>query len=425
MEEHHSSPAAVPAGHRKTQRAQAYSGVAILVLCLAVGILLLAAGEDPYIPAWLWLLLFLGCLVSALLAVGATMRRSAQLVLYGVAIFSSWAVVLVMPNQGMLAVLLIVVAAVGNYVLPLKAVSCVIVLNCVVIMVHLWALGAAPVEYLSSTVFYLILHVAAVLSTYAQARESRLRGELEEKTTELETALVLLEDSAKTAERLRISRQLHDLIGHQLTVLNLELEAAKHREGEQSRQHIDQAAAVAKELLTDVRTTVGEMREAGPGDLLAALRRIASAVQSLDIWVDVAEEVEVDEQQAEALLRAGQEIITNTVKHAEAHQLKLTVERDSSGVKLTGTNDGVAPRRVVPGHGLQGLRERVELLGGQLSIRPRPHFTVTIELPLGAAEEAPRRAAQGSSAQGRPDQGSSAQGRPAQGRPDQSAAGKA
>lgn len=376
------------AGHRTTQRAQAYSGIAILVLCLAVGILLLAAGYEPRLPTWLWLLLFLGCLTSALLAVSGLAARRTALVLYGVSVISSWVVVLVMPNQGMLAVLLIVVAAVGSYVLPLWAVLVVIVLNCAVILGHLMALGAVPLEYLSSTAFYLIIHLAAMLSTYAQVRESRLRAELEQKTTELETASVLLEDAAKTGERMRISRELHDLIGHQLTVLNLELEAAKHREGQQARQHIDQAAAVARELLADVRTTVGELRDAGPGDLRAALRRIASAVQSLEIRVEVAEEVTVDEQQAEALLRAGQEIITNAVKHAEATELLLAVDREHSQVRLTGTNNGIAPRTVVFGHGLQGLRERVELLGGTLNLRPHPHFTVEVRLPVCAAEGA-------------------------------------
>lgn len=405
MEDYRGDGESGPVGHRKTQRAQTYSGVAILVLCLAVGIVLLAAGEEPYIPAWLWILLFLGCLTSALLAVGDVLSPRSALIFYGIAVLSSWAVVLVMPNQGMLAVLLIVVAAVGSYVLPLKAVVGVIVANCAVILGHLWALGADPVDYLSATAFYLILHLAAMLSTYAQARESRLRAELEQKTTELEAASVLLEDSAKTAERLRISRELHDLIGHQLTVLNLELEAAKHREGEQARQHIDQAAAVAKDLLADVRTTVGELREAGPGDLRTALQRIASAVQSLDISIEVAPEVTVDEQQAQALLRAGQEIITNAVKHAEAYKLWISLEQDSAGVRLTGTNDGFSPRRVVLGHGLQGLRERVELLGGTLTVQPHPYFTVEVSLPLCGTEGAPQRMSQSPVELGRTDPG--------------------
>lgn len=387
MEDYRGQGEAGPSGHRKTLRAQTYSGAAILGLCLAIGVIMLAAGADPYVPVWLWILLFLGCLVTIFWAVGISTNRRVQLVLYAAAVLMSWAVMWLMPAQGTLSVLLIVVAATGSYVLSVKAVFGVVVLNCLAIMGHLWILGEEPAEYLAFTAFYLILHIAAVLSTYAQARESRVRAELEEKATELEAASVLLEDSAKTAERLRISRELHDLIGHQLTVLNLELEAAKHREGEQARAHTDQAAAVAKDLLADVRSTVGELRDAGPGDLRTALQRIASAVQSLEISIEVAPEVTVDEQQAQALLRAGQEIITNAVKHSEAYKLWITLEQDSPGVRLRGTNDGLSPRRVVPGHGLQGLRERVELLGGTLTLTPHPHFTVEVSLPPCAADE--------------------------------------
>src|SRR5699024_1483603 len=141
-----------------------------------------------------------------------------------------------------------------------------------------------------------------------------------------------------------------------------------------------------KDLLADVRTTVGDLRAAGPGDLRSALTRIASAVQSLDIWVEVDEEIAVDEQQAEALLRAGQEIITNAVKHSEAKELWLTVVYEADQVRLTGANDGFAPRTVAPGHGLRGLRERVELLDGSLDVRPYPQFTIEVSLPVRVTE---------------------------------------
>lgn len=388
MEDHLKSGLAAPtaSGHRKTRRAEEYSGLAILVLCLAIGALMLVAGAQPYIPIWLWAGLLLGCLTCCVLAGGGLLRRGLQLVVYAAAVLSSWALVLTMPNQGMLQVVLIVVAAVGSYVLALRLTFGVIVLNCLLIAGHLGFHGAGPQDVITSAFFYLILHLAAVFSTYALWREVQVRGELEQKTTELEAASVLLEDSAKTAERLRISRELHDLIGHQLTVLNLELEAAKHREGQQARRHIDQAAGVAKDLLADVRSTVGELRDAGPGDLRTALERIASAVQSLDIDVQVDEEVTVDEQQAEALVRAGQEIITNSIKHGEAKELWLTVEQHDAQIRLQGTNDGLAPRRVVPGHGLQGLRERIELLGGTLTLRPHPYFTVEVSLPQSLTE---------------------------------------
>lgn len=391
MEDQRTTVRADAAGsHRPAHRAQELSGAAILLLCLAVGVLMLAAGAEPYVPAWGWAAMLLGCLSCCFIAASGLLTGALNLLVYAAGVLSSWAALATMPHLGMLTILLIVVAAVGSYTVPMPVVFAISVLNCAVIWAHLWAHGVSLVESSASAAFYLILHLAAVFSTFALRRESTLRAELEQKTAELETASVLLEDSAKTAERLRISRELHDLIGHHLTVLNLELESAKHREGEQVRPHIDQAAAVAKGLLGSVRTTVGELRAAGPGNLRTALRRVASAVQSLDIFVEVDQSVTVDEQQAEALLRTGQEIITNTVKHAEARELRISVTQDSEGVRLKGTNDGLAPRKVVPGHGLQGLRERVELLSGTLTVRPHPYFTVEVSLPQSVTEGAHR-----------------------------------
>lgn len=386
----------------RPRRWEELSGVAILLLCLGVGLLMLAVGGGPYVPGWLWVAVLVGCLTATFFAASGLLTFLWQRLTYAAAVLSSWALLLTMPNQGMIVVILVVVAAVGSYIIPIPAVLGVIALNCAVVLGHLMAHGVEPVEYLAVTAFYAIIHLASMFSTYALHRESELRAELEEKNVELEAAGVLLEDSAKTAERLRISRELHDLIGHQLTVLNLELEALKHltsrtqqpepaagpqpaRDAVRLRSHIDQAAAVAKDLLHDVRSTVGELRQSDPGDLQENLERLAAAVPSLEIHVEVDDAVTVDDQESAALVRAAQEIITNTVKHAEAQELSLTVAGEGPDTVLTGINDGLAPKRITPGHGLTGLRERVELLGGELKVSSSPQFTVEVRLPgLGA-----------------------------------------
>ncbi|WP_191089664.1 sensor histidine kinase [Nesterenkonia ebinurensis] len=381
-------------GRSRRRRWEEFSGIAILGLCFGVGVLMLAVGGDPYIPSWLWAGLLIGCLSAVVLAASGRLSTSWQNAAYAAAVLSSWALLLTMPDQGMLVVILVVVAAVGSYLIPIPMVLGVIGLNCAVVLGHMVAHGAAPVEYLATTVFYMIIHLASMFSTYALYREIVFRSELEQKNLELEAAGVLLEDSAATAERLRISRELHDAMGHQLTVLNLELEAAKHRSaGSRSAQdasaHIDRAAGVAKQLLADVRATVGELRETGPGDLQTHLERLAAAVPSLEIQVDVAPVVAVDDQQTAALVRAAQEIITNAVKHSQAQQLSLTLGQAGPEVVLTGSNDGLAPKTITLGHGLTGLRERVELLGGQLRVSSSPQFTIQVRLPAAGQSAAP------------------------------------
>ena len=382
MEDHpRSAPASAAVGRKKGRRTEAFAGRAVMGLSLGIGALTLVV-DDPSIPVWLWAgLLVVWCATTSLSA-SELPGRSGQLLLYACAVLTSWLLVLTAIGGGMTVILLIVVAALGSYLMPMRWVLGVVLLNCVVVFGHTWVSTADMVEAVVFASFYLIIHLATVFSTYATWRESQLRTTLEQKNLELVAAGVRLEDSAASAERLRISRELHDLIGHQLTVLNLELEAAKHREGTAAREHVERAGSVAKDLLADVRSTVGELREADPGDLQQSLQRLAGAVPRLEIHVEVGAGVQPDEDVSAALVRAAQEIITNTVKHAEASELALTVELDEGTLTLKGTNDGPTPHSITPGHGLTGLKERLEPLGGSLDISTRPYFTVQVQLPL-------------------------------------------
>ncbi|TQL74661.1 signal transduction histidine kinase [Stackebrandtia endophytica] len=369
-------------GRRAGRRADAVAGYAFMGLSLGVGGLTLIMG-DTAIPVWMWAGILVAWTITVNLSINDRFNRTGQRLLYAGALLTSWVLLATTTDSGsMMVILLIVVAVVGTHLIPLRWVWGVVLLNSLVAFGHMHVNGADPTTSAVYVAFYLIIHLAMVFSAYAMLRETQLRAELEQKNLELEAAGVLLEDAAASAERLRISRELHDLIGHQLTVLNLDLEAAKHRDGAAGRNHVDRARVVAKELLTDVRGTVGRLRRDSPGDLRQSLERLAGAVPSLDIHVAVAPGIDADEVMTEALVRAAQEIITNTIKHAEATELLLTVTTDGDVLALSGTNDGTPPRTITPGHGLTGLRERLELLGGRLAIHTTPQFTVDARLPM-------------------------------------------
>ncbi|MDN5724298.1 MAG: two-component sensor histidine kinase, partial [Corynebacterium sp.] len=121
--------------------------------------------------------------------------------------------------------------------------------------------------------------------------------------------------------------------------------------------HINQAAAVAKELLGDVRSTVSAMRDSDAGDITEALERMASAVPSLEVHVRVDDDVRPDESQATVLIRAAQEIMTNTVKHTEAAELSIEISRTNGVLRLLGKNDGNITSSYTPGNGLRGLED--------------------------------------------------------------------
>lgn len=357
-----------------------WSGLVMLAVSVAVAGPALLGAVDPAIPRGWWVALFAVVIVALLLALFRERPDPAGYGLFAAAVVASWAVVLTAPHMGLLPVLLVVTAAVSVYIVPLRGGFLVVVLNTAVLALAMVLHDRDAVDALVTLGFYLLIQVATVLSSITLLREQRLRRELSEAHIELRAASALLSESARTAERLRISRDLHDLIGHQLTVLTLELEAARHREGEQTREHVDRANRVARELLTDVRRTVGELRTAS-SDLSEALHQVVRDLPDLEVSVEVGPDVQVDEEQVVALVRAVQEIVTNTIRHADARELWIEVAARPPGVVLTAVDDGHGFRELVPGNGLRGLTERFEALGGGVEFDGGAGFRVTARVP--------------------------------------------
>ncbi|MDQ3247054.1 MAG: sensor histidine kinase, partial [Pseudomonadota bacterium] len=209
---------------------------------------------------------------------------------------------------------------------------------------------------------------------------------------ELRSAQAIIANTARGAERLRISRELHDAWGHELTALGLQLEIASHvTEPAKANDHVMQAKGLARALLAKVRDVVAALREDERCDLKVALEALALSVPAPTIHVEVAPGVRVSPDHAHALMRCAQEAVTNAIKHAEASNLWLQVTTDGEGVRLVARNDGNAgPIVSAPGSGLLGMRERVEYLGGRLAVQAgaASGFTIDAWLPSGAPQPA-------------------------------------
>lgn len=351
----------------------------MLVVSLSTAGPVVFGAVETTIPRGWWIVLFGAFIVMVLVAAGAE-QANVRYPVFAAAVVASWAVVLTAPGMGLLPILLVVTAAVSAYIVPLRMGFVVVGLNTAVLGFVMGQRGEAATEAAISMGFYLMIQLASLLSSVTLIREQRMRRELTEAHVDLQAATVLLSESSRTAERLRISRDLHDLIGHQLTVLTLELEAARHREGEQAREHVDRANRLARDLLADVRTTVGELRTESP-DLAEALRQVVRDLPRLDVSVDVHPDVRVGEEQTTVLVRAVQEIVTNTIRHAEARELWIEVSADESGAVLTAVDDGRGAREPVLGNGLRGLAERFQALGGDVTFDGSEGFRVTGRVP--------------------------------------------
>lgn len=181
------------------------------------------------------------------------------------------------------------------------------------------------------------------------------------------------------AERTRMARELHDTFSQGYTALAVQLEAATRRiaaSPEKAEQNLAQARMLVRDGLTDARRAVWALRPQPleGGDLASALTEIAgrlAAEAPVEVRVEgeprrLAEDLEI------ALLRIGQEALTNAFKHAQAQRIRLTVCYGADQIELRVADDGrgFTGERPPEGHfGLRGIRERVDSLGGHLQVK--------------------------------------------------------
>ncbi|MBM9463960.1 hypothetical protein JL108_10925 [Aeromicrobium sp. YIM 150415] len=356
-----------------------WSGFVMLVVCAGVSLPVIIGWNTTSIPYLLWVALFAVAFVALLAAVLTT--PFVGRIAYGVAVVAGWLLLLSVDHTGLVPIVLVMVAASGPGLVSGRTTATIIVANTAVIGFAVSRTDDRWENTVISAGFYLLIQIASYLSVAAIMREQRLRGELSEAHVELQAQSVLLEETSRSAERLRISRDLHDLIGHQLTVLTLELEAARHREGAEAREHVERADRVARDLLANVRSTVGELRDR-PIDLASALKQVGKDAPGLDVDVVVADGVCLDERQTEALVRTMQEIVTNTLRHARAENLTVDVRRADDLLLLTAVDDGIGSAGVRPGNGLSGLTERLAALGGSVEFDGASGFRVEARVPV-------------------------------------------
>ncbi len=291
-------------------------------------------------------------------------------------------------ESGLGSVLLMVAACVLPWLLPLRVgVAWLVGAQLAVVPVFMLGLRFPLFEALMQSMLYAGISGFVFITSLVALQQSQAREEQRRLNAELRSTRALLAESARVNERTRISRELHDLLGHHLTALSLNLEVAGHLSEGRVKQHVQQAHTLARLLLTDVREAVSQLRDSGSIDLGAALRPLAENVPKLAIHMDVQQPLTVDDpERAHVLLRCAQEAITNAVRHADARNLWLNAGNDGQSITLQVRDDGAGTDQLADGNGLQGMRERLRQLGGQLDIKTRAGqgFQLTMTLPTSA-----------------------------------------
>ena len=289
-------------------------------------------------------------------------------------------------ENGLGSILLTVTAFLLPWLLPLPLGVVWLILSWLAFLpVFTGGLKFAVVEALMLSFLYAGFSGFIFVTSLVARQQAQARDEQRRLNAELRATRALLAESARVNERTRISRELHDLLGHHLTALSLNLEVANHLTEGQAQEHVSQAHTLAKLLLSDVREAVSQLRDSDAIDMRATLLPLADNVPGLRIDMEMPQPFLLeDPERAHVLLRCTQEIITNAVRHAHAQVLRLRYRQDAYSVGLHARDDGRGADVLTAGNGLRGMRERLTAYGGCVEIETSTGggFALRVELPL-------------------------------------------
>ena len=357
--------------------------VVAIATWLGCGLAPLRKVASPGVPGWAsaifvsaFLLFGVALLLLLYLPERVPRARFVPVVLLAVESLSALVVVYVsghhLGGTSATTALVVVVAAQLPYVVSASwAWACIAVQT---VMLSLLFFGDDPLDDLISGVLAIGgFQAFAAASSLLALKEAAARAQLAAANVELQQAHTRLAESSRAEERLRISRDLHDALGHHLTALSLQLDVASRLSEGKAADHVRQAHAITRLLLSDVRDVVGRLRDARGIDLGREIRALAEAPSTVAIHLEMPAALALpDRDRAQALLRCVQEIITNASRHAHARNLWIRIDARSDGVTLHARDDGRGAPQLALGHGLTGMRERFVALAGSVEFESPP-----------------------------------------------------
>lgn len=305
------------------------------------------------------------------------------------------AIILLSPIRGFIGIMVLPLMSQAIFSLTWRpALAVGLYLFVLDLAVWAWPYGWSGVSeaflsYTAGFAFTIVFTLVTKQALLAREREEALRLEVEAANRQLRDYAEQAGELATTRERNRLAREIHDGVGHYLTVVKTQLDAATALMPSQpdlARDAVVKAARLTSEALDDVRRSVGSLRtDASRPPLPEALKSLV-----VDAGLPVIVQVEgaarsLPPAVEHALFRSAQEGLTNVRKHAGATRAEVTLDfRASDRVALVVRDDGRgAGTSRAGGFGLIGLRERVEVLGGDVHTGSNPNggFVLTVRAP--------------------------------------------
>ena len=237
----------------------------------------------------------------------------------------------------------------------------------------------------------------------ARERAEQLTAELEEANVQLAAYATQAEELAMTQERNRLAREIHDNLGHYLTIVNVQIEAARvvmESDPDRALDAMNKAQELTQKGLARVRESVAALRESPVsnrplGEAIASLVKEAQSSGIVTEFKVTGEPLTLEHKVALALYRAAQEGLTNVRKHARASRVDVLLDYQPDQVRLEVRDNGVGAAETAGGFGLLGIRERMQLLGGRAGDQYRCREGILPDGQRAAVPDGPAAAARG------------------------------
>ena len=196
---------------------------------------------------------------------------------------------------------------------------------------------------LLETLLWGTFHLFSLFLNHGLNREQQQKEQAIAINQELKGTQSLLQEAAKQDERLRIARDLHDLLGHQLTALSIQLDVLRRSCPPPQQKQAESSYTLAQELLQSIRGTVSDLRDNHSLDISQVLTALAEGLPGIEV----------------------QEACTNTLKHAGASRLQISARASNDTLEAWVRDNGKCAQNPVPGNGFAGMAERMAAINGE------------------------------------------------------------
>lgn len=381
-------------------------GVAFLVTIAAYFADLATSQGPPFSGAALVIAIVLGIIYTALLVTGIpthtpATRSEVKLIYFAILVALMLAIEFLLSGANgiwLISMPLIAAAATDLSPLPRWFVFIAAFAGAVIPTYLLYDDWNAPfffgLTFITAFVFVLAFVKLTTTAETAQAKAEQLAKQLADANRKLGDFAIQAEELATIQERNRLAREIHDNLGHYLTVVNVQIKAAQTlllSDPARADDALNKAAQLTQEGLAAVRQSVASLRESPLGNrtLPEAIAALVAETQATGIVTELHVEGvahPLDPRVELTLFRAAQEGLTNTRKHARASRVDLTLSYlNPMSVSLSISDNGIGALQAQPihGFGLLGLNERARQLGGEVTISTNPGqgYSLTVVLP--------------------------------------------